>query len=125
MKTVYLLRNDITGKVYVGVTGGTVGYRVAAHIRALRGGRHSVEMMQEDSHLFGPESFSYRTFGAYPNEEADRMEVFMMKVLRTQDPRFGYNYKDKAGINKNAIKDRWRTPKRTWCDFWRQSAKQR
>ena len=118
MAYVYLLRNMITAKIYVGYAH-CPSRRVKKHISALKSGRHTNENMQEDSNTFGYETFTYSVMGPYDGHEASRMEVFMMKILRTQDSRFGYNYKDRAGSSVNAINDRWRTPPSAWVPMWR------
>lgn len=111
MTTVYTITNKITGRTYVGKTSRRFPpARIAKHFEALRSNRHKVEMMQDDFNKYGEDSFD--------ELEGDRMEVFMMKVLRSQDRRFGYNYKDRSGTSKYAIADRWRTPPRYWgCVF--------
>ena len=108
MGNVYLIGNDVTKRVYVGRT--ECGrYRVKEHFSALRGNRHIVEDMQEDFNLYGEASFFVRFLGEYTGEELKKMEVFMMMVLRSQDRRFGYNYKDKTGTSRKAIEQRWRS----------------
>ena len=46
-REVYVIRNLITGKVYVGSSYNIKG-RLRRHLVALRGGKHSVEDMQKD-----------------------------------------------------------------------------
>ena len=116
--SVYLITNTITGKTYVGRSQ-CPPYRWRHHRTALKCGRHPVELMQEDSYTFGYDSFRVYVFGTFPEKEAKRIEVFLMKVLRTQDSRFGYNYKDKAGTSAYAIADRWRTPPNAWQKIFR------
>lgn len=115
---VYIIANTVSGKKYVG-RAVNPDARFEKHISALKNGRHIVEMMQDESFMFGIETFKLIKFGSYYEDEASRMEVFLMKILRTQDERFGYNYKDRSGICKNAIKDKWRTPPRAWLPAFR------
>lgn len=107
MGTVYLIGNDVTKRFYVGKTD-CGRFRIKEHFCALRGNRHIVEDMQEDFNMYGEASFFVRFLGEYRGEELKKMEVFMMKVLRSQDRRFGYNYKDKTGTSKKAIEQRWK-----------------
>lgn len=116
--SVYLITNTITGRTYVGKSGNPL-WRLKTHLDSLRGGYHPNELMLEDRYTFGHETFECRIFGSYEEDEAARMEIFMMKILRTQDERFGYNYKDKSGTSPMAIKDRWRTPPRAWTRIFR------
>ena len=112
-REIYLITNTITNRTYVGKSG-LASWRIREHLMALKNGYHPVELMQEDSFTFGYESFTTKIFGSYEELEASRMEIFMMKMLRTQDTRFGYNYKDTSGNSKFAVQDRWRTPPFAW-----------
>ncbi len=116
--TVYIIVNTESGRKYIGRSRIPM-WRFEQHKSLLRNGKHSSELMQEDYSTFGPDSFEFVEYGSYEDDEAARMEVFLMKMLRTQDKRFGYNYKDRSGICKNAIKDRWRTPPRAWQPIFR------
>lgn len=118
MASVYMITNTITGRTYVGRSS-TPMYRIKQHLGGLRCGYHKNALMLEDSYTFGYESFECRILGSFDEFEAARMEVFMMKILRTQDERFGYNCCDKSGTSPNAIKDRWRTPPRAWQPIFR------
>ena len=115
---VYLITNTITKRTYVGRSGNT-RWRIKQHLDSLKGGYHPNELMQEDSYTFGYETFKAWVIGVYDEYEASRMETFMMKMLRTQDKTFGYNYKDRSGNSKTAIKDRWRTPPMAWQPAFR------
>lgn len=118
MQSVYIICNRINGKKYVGRSA-TPKYRIKIHFNGLKSGYHKNEMMLEDSFTYGYESFDFYIFGTYEKQEASRMEVFLMKILRTQDPRFGYNYKDRSGSTKYAIADKWRTPPQAWDRIFR------
>lgn len=115
---VYMITNTITGRTYVGRSS-NVRWRLKHHLDSLKGGYHYKTLMQEDSYTFGYESFECKIIGPYDEHEAGRMEIFMMKILRTQDPQFGYNYGDRSGSSKFAIKDRWRTPPHAWQPAFR------
>ena len=125
MTTVYTITNKITGRTYVGKTSRRFPpARIAKHFEALRSNRHKVEMMQDDFNKYGEDSFVVHYLDSFDELEGDRMEVFMMKVLRSQDRRFGYNYKDRSGTSKYAIADRWRTPPRYWGCVFRSGIKE-
>ena len=120
MAYVYLITNTITRRTYVGRSTNP-RYRLQHHMNGLRYGYHTNTLMLEDRYTFGHETFECRVIGPFDEYEATRMEIFMMKVLRTQDERFGYNHLDKLGTSPNAIKDRWRTPPRAWQPIFRRS----
>lgn len=118
LTTVYIIANTESGRKYIGRSYIPL-WRFEQHKSLLRNGKHSSRLMQDDYFAFGYESFKFIEYGSYDEDEAARMEIFLMKMLRTQDKRFGYNYKDRAGTCKNAIKDRWRTPPRAWQPIFR------
>lgn len=120
MGTIYVIKNTVTNRAYVGSTNAALKTaRPQKHLSALRSNRHIVELMQEDFNKYGEASFSVNYLGDYSGQELKRMEIFMMQVLRTKDPRYGYNYKDKSGTSKYAIQDKWRTAPCTWKAGWR------
>lgn len=125
MTTIYTITNKITGRTYVGKTSrGRPSARVTKHFEALRANRHKVELFQDDYNKFGEDSFVIKYLDSFSDTEGARMEVFMMKVLRSQDDRFGYNYKDPIGTSRFSIMDRWRTPPRYWSGVFRSLVKQ-
>lgn len=116
-RTVYAIKNVVTNRIYVGSTGRPVRYRLHEHFLSLRRGEHRVELFQKDFNEHGEESFACKVIGRWPRNEALRMEVFMMKVLRTQSEKYGYNYKDDVGTTPRAIAERWRTPSYQWSFY--------
>lgn len=121
MGTVYLIHNNKTKRSYIGSTMNDPLYRVKKHFCSLKGERHRIELMQQDYDKYGKESFSYKFIGSFSDEETRRMEIFYMQLLRTKDPRYGYNYKDKSGTSKWAVHDRWRTPTKAWNNIFRKT----
>ena len=109
---VYVLKNTVTGKCYVGCTK-NIKNRMQDHKWRMRTGKHSVEQINEDCKKYGENSFVYAVIGKYGKLEALQLEAFYSMVLRTKDQRYGYNYKDKKGTGIVAIADRWRTPPHT------------
>lgn len=114
MGTVYAIRNKVTGRIYVGRSVVLKGLRPHKHFIELKAHRHKVDLMQNDFDKYGEQSFEVKYLGEYEGNKLKQMEVFMMKVLRTQDARFGYNYKDKIGTSKFSAEDRWRTAPISW-----------
>ena len=110
---VYIIKNADTGRVYVG-SSFYPEWRIKVHMNALKKHRHSVLIMQSDFDLYGFDSFKSVVFGKYDRAEANRMEVFLMKMFKSQNPEFGYNYKDQSGNGLIAIASKWRIP----CTYW-------
>lgn len=104
--TVYILTNTVTKKSYVGSCQ-SVKYRMKTHKYSLSHHRRTVEQMQKDYDLYGWESFALKIIGWYKDwNDGKRLEKFYMQVLRTYDPRYGYNYKDRKALSPIKDKDR-------------------
>lgn len=109
MGSVYVIGNTETKRFYVGMTNRPVIHRKNEHFKALLHHRHKIEQMQTDFDSYGIDSFFIRVIGTFEGRELRRMESFMMSVLRTQDIRYGYNYKDvMAGKGIYAVSKRRR-----------------
>lgn len=114
MTDVYIIKNLVNGRVYVGKTGCGY-YRFYLHIGLLKRGKHSSKSLQSDFDKYGEKSFVYRTlFENLDEQEAKRLEIFMMKVLKSQNPTYGYNDSDRSGNGKWAVASRWRTSPFYW-----------
>ena len=83
-------------------------------MRLLRSRKHTVELMQEDYDTYGEDSFVSKTVGTYSEDVGRWKEIFIMKMLRSQDPRYGYNYMDKSGNSECAVDAKWRPPYYKW-----------
>lgn len=118
---IYVIKNRITGKTYVGCSL-SPEERLQKHLYDLRKHRHPIETMQSDFDIYGAGSFEFRTLMSSDDKwEASRLETFIMKILKSQNPLFGYNYKDRKGNSPLAIADRWRTTPRNWSNNQRVS----
>ena len=93
MYYIYLLRNKVTNRVYVGRTKHKE-LRFRQHINALSGSRHPNELMQEDFNLYGKESFEYEIVGEQENLRDESIEEKFIWKNKSYDKRYGYNYKD-------------------------------
>lgn len=125
MGTLYTICNTVTKRVYVGRSECAKGHRVHKHFEALRHNRHKVKRLQEEYNKYGEESFVVNYLGEYSGYKLAQMECFMMKVLRSQDPRYGYNYKDRIGTSPASIEDKWRTPPIAWRTCYRLKREER
>lgn len=105
---VYVLKNTVTGKCYVGCTK-NIRKRILAHRWQMRNEKHGVEEINEDCKKYGEDSFTFEIIGKFDKTKALQMEAFYTAILRTKDARYGYNYKDKKGTGIMYTVDRWRT----------------
>jgi len=91
-RVVYMLRNTITNKCYVGSTS-NLECRLKFHLSSLKNGTHSVEDMQADFDEYGDhfQVFILDTILQFN----DRIKEYeWMRKLSTNNRQFGYNYKD-------------------------------
>lgn len=103
MQYIYLLKNKVTGRGYVGRTC-HLDLRPRQHMNNLKIGKHYNELMQEDFNRYGADSFEFSVLGEYKQTEMEGVERGWIIKLETYKKCKGYNYKDQAVIrwlNKN------------------------
>ena len=105
---VYVLKNTVTGKCYVGCTRDPKR-RIQSHMCAMKGGKHNVEQINIDCAKYGVKSFTYAVLEGHDKLKALQLEAFYSAVLRSKDFRSGYNYKDRKGTGIMYVVDKWRT----------------
>ena len=67
-------------------------------------------MLQKDYDMYGADSFETKECGSFSERDGYKMEIFLMKLLKTQDERYGYNYREKCGTSRQAVLSKWRLP---------------
>ena len=88
--TVYIHTNKVNGKRYIGITRQTVQER-------WRDGKgyKSCTLFNRAIKKYGWDGFDHKIFAAnLTEEEAQNIEKILIKELKTQDPKFGYNISD-------------------------------
>ena len=97
-KTIYCIRNNFTGRVYIGMTQNPQR-RFEQHLSALRGRKHKNELMQEDFDTYGSVfSLEILDTDARCQEHAEQKWILKFK---SYDKRYGYNYKDPSIFRKD------------------------
>jgi GIY-YIG catalytic domain. len=96
MTGVYAIKNQVTGKMYIG-SSRCISYRFKSHLSALRSGRHVNKDMQDDFNLYGEENFIFIPLFETSERHKTDLEYFLMEILRTHDINTGYNDKDRGG----------------------------
>ena len=97
-KTIYCIRNNVTGRVYIGMTQNPQR-RFEQHLSALRGRKHKNELMQEDFDRYGSVfSLEILDTDARCQEHAEQKWILKFK---SYDKRYGYNYKDPSIFRKD------------------------
>lgn len=100
--TVYALRNEVTGNLYVGRSVNPRA-RLMAHMNALKRGAHPVVDMQADFDEYG-DHFRFFVLDKIENWDERGKELEWQKRLNTIDRRYGYNYRDPLVVHYGRAK---------------------
>jgi group I intron endonuclease len=95
MPDVYLIRNLVSGKAYVGGTFNSVSWAWKWHVRLSKS--DSANLLQKDIRKYGQDSFEVKIL--YPNlplKFLDEMIEYGRRVFRSTDPQAGYNLRRKS-----------------------------
>lgn len=93
-RTVYAMRHNPTGKIYVG-SSGDVKKRIKQHLCLLSLGKHKIENLQSDYDTYGGD-FTIFKLATISRFEDRYLEYIWMEALHSRDVGSGYNYKDHA-----------------------------
>ena len=93
--TVYLIRNTVNGKVYIGVSN-NVEKRFLEHFSALRAGKHSNKALQADYNTHGQAAFTTGIIenlneAGYARWVREDRERHWIKQHNATNPMYGYN----------------------------------
>lgn len=93
--TVYAIRHNPTGKIYVGSTC-WLENRLRQHIGQLREGYHPNKAMQDDCDKYGDDYSFCILYEGHPDIglAVTKIEHLYMDILKTTDPEYGYNFKE-------------------------------
>ncbi len=88
---VYIIRNKITGRVYVG-SSYRIEFRLGQHRRALRRGKHYSLHLQRAWNCYGESAFEFEAVEVVPEPErlAEREQAWA-DAYKASDPIHGYN----------------------------------
>jgi len=93
--SIYMIRNTVNDKVYIGETVQPVEDRLAFHKRQLECGSHPKAAMQSDWNTFGAAAFEFSLLRYYHDDLSvgarRRIERGWMHRLRANEREFGYN----------------------------------
>lgn len=96
MGCVYIAKNKINGKRYIGRTVSTMQRRRSGHEAAARCG--NTYPLHAAIRKYGTDSFEWRVYCRYDDLNVlNEVEVFLIKKHQTQSASFGYNITDGGG----------------------------
>lgn len=96
-RKVYAIQHNRTKKIYIG-SSKDIKTRYMNHIYQLRKGSHPIEDMQSDYDKYG-EDYSLFVLEELTKWNDRRKEYEWMKIYKSYDRQYGYNYKDRAFAN--------------------------
>jgi group I intron endonuclease len=105
-KFVYSIKNNVTGKEYIGRTN-NVAKRVMNHMSRLQKGKHSVEDMQADYDLYG-DKFTISILEEIKIYGDRKREYELIESHQSFIRGNGYNYNDRNFKRWREAKARWR-----------------
>ena len=88
---IYMIRNKVNGKMYVGQAIEIEGSRWKRHRSELRGNYHVNEHLQRAWNKYGEESFEFSILLECEEKQLNTYEEYYIFELMTYDPRIGYN----------------------------------
>lgn len=89
MGHLYVIRNKINGKEYVGKTCSSMEKRFKEHIRDSRKERNQNRPLYRAFRKYGIENFEVSHIGTYPPDELEKKEI--EEILRRNTYHYGYN----------------------------------
>lgn len=93
---VYVIRNKVNGKVYIGSTIVTFKKRWQDHLKHLKRGTHANNHLQSAYLKYGADAFSWEVLEYTSKEEARKRESYWISYYDARNPEVGYN---EAGVN--------------------------
>lgn len=92
-KTVYALRHEATGKIYVGSTA-NIRTRFLKHLNRLKNGAHHVKDLQADYDRYENKGITLLCLDEIKDFEERNKEYEWMAFYQSFDREHGYNYAD-------------------------------
>jgi predicted GIY-YIG superfamily endonuclease len=92
-RTVYALRHEATGKVYIGSTADP-RQRLLKHLNRLKNGTHNSKQLQADYDQHADKSLTLEVLDEIRDFGERDKEYRWMEIYNTFDPVHGYNYAD-------------------------------
>ena len=103
MTGVYLIRNKLNGKVYVGSSARSLRERFQTHKELLRHGKHHSCHLQRAWDKYGSNAFQFLVKERCPPGLCIEREQHWMDHFRSADGKYGYNRSPKAGSSLGTV----------------------
>ena len=88
---IYMIRNKVDGKMYIGQATDIEGARWKIHRNELRGNRHYNEHLQRSWNKYGEDNFEFIILLECEENQLNTFEEYYIFESMAYDPRVGYN----------------------------------
>ena len=102
---VYMIRNIINGKVYIGSTRDTFKNRWRTHKRLLKCNKHCNKHLQSSYNKYGVDKFEYQIVEITDPTKALTREGYYIKLYKSTNPNYGYNQAEVDENGKTNLSD--------------------
>lgn len=100
---VYVIRNKVDGKVYVGSTTRHIFKRWQEHLRLLNAGKHISVVLQRSWLKYGRDAFEFAVLERCDKEQCIAREQHWIDELKAAKRTHGYNLSPNAGNNAGRV----------------------
>jgi group I intron endonuclease len=88
---IYLIRNTLNNKVYVGSTKRSFHCRKTRHLNALLRNTHGNEHLQNSVNKYGIENFVFEVYILCDPDDCERLEYNTILLFKSNNNKKGYN----------------------------------
>src|SRR5690606_26110393 len=108
MAGIYIIKNNINNKVYIGSTLKSINFRFKTHIKLLNNSKHENPLLQNAWNKYGVKNFTFEVIEKFENITIDELLLLEQQYIskfNSIDKNFGYNIckvgKSRAGCKWN------------------------
>jgi len=102
--TIYMIKNDINNKVYIGQTTKSLYNRKRDHLSRLRNGKHFNSHLQNSFNKYKESSFCFSVLHKCNISDLDKFEILYINLYNSLKESIGYN-KDSGGTKNKIISE--------------------
>ena len=100
MTGIYMIRNKVNNKMYIGQTGRDIKNRLNEYLQDLRTNKHYNSYLQNAWNKYGEDNFEFKVLQECDEEDLNTFETLYINILKTLAPD-GYNLKEGGSNGKH------------------------
>jgi|19_taG_2_1085344.scaffolds.fasta_scaffold00858_9 group I intron endonuclease len=116
-KGIYLIRNNINGKLYIG-SSKNIKNRWMDHKARLRAKTHRNDYLQKSWHKYGEDNFEFEIIEKCSLVKLEERELHFITLFKTFKRKFGYNLSTKTGrqliLDEEVLEKKSKSTKKQW-----------